>query len=442
MPLALLATIALAAVPPPAISAAADDLVLRLGAPAADRRALALAVEADAPALAQPLETALAGALGRRGWAVAPVRGDPDPEARARQTGADWLLRVRGGLVPGRPEVALVGEAIPTWPSFFLQRRPGARPVPPRLVQARVAADPETLLLGRPPRPLDAGHLAIRKLARIPGRVLALAVGDPAGDGAATAILAVTPAEVLLLSPQGAVLARRALDPDLRRPIRAPAATAAIGEFGGGRLAYAVAGAPQGEVLALRGGRLEPAGAIAAAPLCAGAAGRLFGAFAPGKGALADVLSDAVPADARPRSGRELLAVAAAPRGGRIAFAVLGADFRLELLGPDLAPVAPPVEGVGAGFALADLDGNGTAEVVASAAAAGATDRIRVLAPLAPSPLAFESPPVEGTILAGAAGDLTGDGVDDALLAAIAPGEGGAPATDLLLITADPREVP
>jgi hypothetical protein len=46
---------------------------------------------------------------------------------------------------------------------------------------------------------------------------------------------------------------------------------------------------------------------------------------------------------------------------------------------------------------------------------------------------------VAGLILCGAGADLTGDGVDDALLAADAGGPDG-PATELWLLTADVRE--
>jgi hypothetical protein len=146
--------------------------------------------------------------------------------------------------------------------------------------------------------------------------------------------------------------------------------------------------------------------------------------------------------DARPRSDRELYGVSAAPRGGPIAFAALGADLRLELLGPDLQPAAPSVPGVGVGFALADLDGEGTAEVVASSPDASGEDRVRVLAPRPEHPLLYESDPLSGAILAGAGGDLTGDGVDDAVLALVSPAAGGAFVTDLLLVTSDARELP
>src|SRR6266540_648071 len=141
---------------PPALATAAEALAREVGAPAEGRRALLLAVEARAPALRAPLETALDAALAAQGYAVTPHRAGGDPEAGARAGGQDWLLRVRAGLVPGRRELALVGELIPAWASFFLQRRPDARAVPPRIVQARAAADPETLLLAREAPPAGA----------------------------------------------------------------------------------------------------------------------------------------------------------------------------------------------------------------------------------------------------------------------------------------------
>jgi hypothetical protein len=416
---------------PPAILAVSGELAAEVGPPPEGRRGVALAVEAPAPALAAPVATALAAALGARGYAVVPLRAGPDAEPRARAAGADWLVHVSAGLVPGRREVALVAEVIPAWPSFFLQRTPGARAIPPRVVQARAEADPETLLLARP---LAERGVVVRPLARLPGRVLALAAGD-AGDGT-TSLLTVAADEATLLSGAGEVLARRALDAPGRRPVRWAAATAAIGDLGAGRIGWAVAGAPSGEVAVRRGERLDVVATPAAAPLCAGGAGPLFGAFAEGEGILRDVLSRSAAPAAAPRSARALLGAAAAPAGGPIAFAALRDDLRLELLGPDLSPAAPALAGEGAGFALADLDGDGTPEVVASSPAAGAPDRVRVLAPRPDAAPLFASGPLAGRVLAGAAGDLTGDGVDDAVLA-LWPDDGG---TVLLLVTSDARE--
>lgn len=453
-PLVLAVSLASAAAPPPSsLLSAAEALADRVGAPAEARRGLALAVEASAPALARAAEAALAGALALRGYAVSPLRREPDPEGRARADGADWLLRVKAGLVPGHPEserrgeaaspprgppggeIALVGEIVPTWTSFFLQRRPGARPAAPRVVQARAPADPETLLLARP---IAERGVAVRPLGRLPGRVLALAVGD--AGGGTPVVLAVLEEEALLVSGRGEVLARRPLDRGGRAPVRDPAATAAVGEIGGGRLAWALAGAPRAEAAVRRGERLDVVASLPAAPLCVGGAGALFGAFAQGKGVLRDLLAHRADPAVPARSDRELFAVAAAPSAGPIAFAALRTDHVLELLAADLSPAGPRLPGVGAGFALADLDGDGTAEVVASGVEPDRPDRVRVLAPLASAPLVFESEPVEGALWAGASGDLTGDGIEDAVLAAVRdPGEGG---TAILLVTADPRGTP
>jgi hypothetical protein len=424
-----------AATAPPALDAVAAALTREVGPPAEGRRALLLAVDARAPALANALETALTGALSTAGYAVVPARGGVDAEGRARALGQDWLLRVQAGLVPGRRELAAVGELIPAWASFFLQRQPEARAIPPRVVNARAAADPETLLLAREPGSSGA-PLSVRRLARVPGRVLALAVGEPAEPGR-TAVVAVTDTAVLVLGALGEQLAERTGAGLELRPVRAAAAVVAVGDFGGGRIALRRAGAPRGEVLAVAGERLQPAGTLDAAPLCAGDAGRLFGAFEPGTGVLRDRLSALVD-DGPARSARTLYGAACAPRGGPVAHAVLGTDLTVELLGPDLDPVpAPAPLSTGCGFALGDVDGDGAAELVASSADPSAPEVIRVVAPLSGRTLSVAAARIPGPLVAGAAGDLTGDGVDDAVLAAVV--DGGA-ATELLLVTSDPRE--
>jgi hypothetical protein len=59
--------------------------------------------------------------------------------------------------------------------------------------------------------------------------------------------------------------------------------------------------------------------------------------------------------------------------------------------------------------------------------------------------VAWESPPIPGAVVAAAAADLTGDGLDDVVLVAVKrcggrPCAGDAAETTLWLLTLDPRE--
>ncbi len=419
-----------------ALGRAGDVGAARLAEAAAPRELLALAVSAPgAEALAGPLATAVAEALSRRGFAVAPLTAGrlADPEASARSLGADRLLRIHAALAPGRRELDLLAEVVPTRTNFFLQRAPEVRPGASRLLSLSVPADAASLALARGAPPRGSGPLpvALRPLARLEEPVLALAAGD-AGSG--PSLVAVTPSAVILLGPDGRELLRRPHPAAAMAPLRRPGATVAVGDFGGGRVALRLAGAPAGEVLALAGGALRPVATLSAAPLWASGSGRVFGAFAPGKPTLADQFAPRAEAAARPRSAREFVAFAGAPRPGAVAFAAVSGDGVVVLLGPDLAPVGR-VDGVGAGLALADLDGDGEPELVASDAAAGSEDRVRVLR-LPSGQVVHESPSLPGSLLCGAAADLTGDGLDDAVLAASLPGG----ASQLWLVTADRRE--
>jgi hypothetical protein len=444
--------------PPGALAGLAEAVAAALGAPEEGRRGLALALQAPSDGLAPSLTAALLATLGRSGWSVSAVGSGAGAEAAARAVGADWLLRLTaGGAADGR-ELVAVGEAIPLWASFFLQARPGVRPAPPRLVSVRTPSDEAARLLLRQERHPDLAKAVLRRLARLPYLVLALAAGDAGEPG--PSILVVEPRGVRLLDATGRALAARTLDPSGRRPVRLPAATAVLAPLGGGRIGVALAGAPAGEVLVRHGGRLDLVATLPMVPLASGEAGLLFGAFAEDKGALQDLLSNGADPSARPRSALDLTAVTAAPHGGRVAFAALLPAGLLQLLGPDLAPVGA-VAGVGAGFALADLDGDGAAELVASQATAGGADRLRVVRPAlatppagarvpddaaaaagrAPGPvIAFQSGPIEGQFTAAAAADLTGDGLDDAILAAEVAGQDGTQATELWLLTLDPLE--
>jgi hypothetical protein len=427
---ALAAAPADAAARPRALDVAAVELAARATAEEEPGK-LALAVAAPGEELRPAVEAALADALARRGFSVLALRGAElaDPHAAARDRGADALLRVR--VTPGPTQLALAAELSRTRPNFFLQGD-APRPVP-RLAATTIPLDPALRGLIAPPR-LDA--LALVPLGELPERVLALAAG-PVAQGAVR-LVAVTPTGVALLAPGGALLAVRPLPAPPPGPrVRDLAAVAAVGDFGGGRIAYAVAGRPEGEILAGEGDHLEPVASIPAAPLAAGGAGALFGAFEPGRGTLQDLLSPLVDPEARPRSGRALFAVAAAPRPGRVAFAALETDFSLRLLGADLEPAGRAVPGVGVGFALADLDGDGEPELVASRPSPGPSDQLRVVRPGAPERVLFTTPELMGSVVAAAAADVTGDGIDDVVVAAAQPAGG----TRLWLLTADAQGV-
>jgi len=424
------------------LSAAAETVAARLAAECSSPEVVGLQVSAPgAEGLTAPLATALGGSLSRRGFAVALLAAVPGAAAEdaARSLELDRLLRVTAGLLPGRRELVLAVESVPVRPSFFLQRAPGIRPGG-ALWTTSVAADETTLLLARTgARPPPGGSsLWVRPLFRVAEPVLALAAGDVAGNGEVFLAL-VTPSAVEVLDAGGAPRARHAL-PRAAGP-RHGAATAAVGALGAGRIGFQVAGSGPGALLRLADGELRPVASLPLAPLTAGDHGALYGSFVPGKAALSDLLVTAPEAAARPRSAREHAAFASAPRPGRVAHAWVSGEGVLTLLGPDLEPVGAPLEGIGSGVALADLDGDGEPEVVASSAEPGPDDRVRVLrvgpasSPgAAPAPM-LESARVPGAILAGTAADLTGDGLDDAVLAAHLPGGG----TQLWLVTADPR---
>jgi hypothetical protein len=430
--LALLAAAPAAAAPEGgSLSRAAEELASRIAeGTAPDRVALAVAAP-GADGLADPFAAALTGALARRRLAPIALRGREAPEQAARAQGADRLVRVRLALSAGGRELAVAAEVASLRENFFLQRtRP---PAEERLVAFAVAADAVARALSRPAAVRRLPSPVLVPLFAFPEPVLALAVLE-GGDGAS--LVAATPEGLVLLSTAGQRLAFRAAPPAAGPPLRQPAAALAVGEFGGGRIAWQLAGRPEAEVLATEGGRLEPVARVPAAPLAAGGAGSLFGAFAPGLPAFQDRVATSADAAAPLRSARRLLGAAAAPRPGRAAFAVLHDDDRVEILDASLAPSCPAVEGVGGGLALADLGGEGEAELVASSAEPGESDRVRVLRLFPSAETVYQSQPVPGAILAAAAGDLTGDGLDDAVLAAVQPsGE-----TRLWLLTADPRE--
>jgi len=408
---------------------AADELAAGLADGPPDRVGLAVSAP-GADGLADPFAGALAAALARRGHAPVALPARASPEA-ARAAGADRLVLVRLALTPAAGQLVAAAEVVPLRENFFLQRMGRA---PSRHLTASAHADAEVRALARPQGERPTAP-ALVPLFTIGEPVLALAV-DEAGD--APTLLVATSRSLSRHARDGQLLASRpAPAPPAGPRLRRAAAALAVGDYGGGRVAWQLAGSASAEVLDGQGASLRPVASLAAAPIASGGAGALYGTFAPGLPLLLDRLSPGAEPAALLRSGRLLQGAAAAPRPGRAAFAVLRADGVAELLTANLEGVGAPVEAVGAGFALADVDGDGEPELVASSTAVGESDRVRLVRPGSRPEVVYQSPPVPGAILAAAAGDLTGDGLDDAVLAAEQPdGE-----TRIWLLTSDAREV-
>jgi hypothetical protein len=383
----------------------------------AETTVLGVAVEAPGvPALAGAIEGRLVDRLRAAGFRGAFLVAREAADA----AGADAHLRLAVGI---DDELSAAGDVAAVRVNFFTGRPTG----PGGLVSAAVPADREARLLARSgpaPRPA-AVPVTVRRWAALPAAPLALAAGDLDGDGRPE-VAVLDPAAVWVLAGDGTEVAHFPLPPPGPGaiPSRDPAGALAIAE---GTVRWFATTAGAGGALRLEAGTLVDRGGAAAGavPLAAGAAGTLVAsplrgtnAFGPGIGRGA----------AAAQADGPILGAAAAPRPGPVAFALARDDGAVELLGPDLAPTAPPLADAGAAVALADLDGDGAVELVASGLDVDPPDRVRVFAiePGAAPGLRFESDDLPARLLAGAAADLDGDGRDEALLAGPAAGGGAA----------------
>jgi hypothetical protein len=437
------------ALPPPSgLERAAQSAAQRFAAAIASaprETAVGVAVSSpDAPELARAAQSALLAQLSRMGFkaALAIAAGPEAAEAEARARGLDWLLRA-AARVDGS-EIALAGDALPTWVNFWA----GADPVRAEgggAIAARAVADADVLTLARrplTPRPSPATPFGLRLLARLPERVVAVAVGDLDGDGRGEIALQL-PAAVVVLRPDGERLARRDQGGLGRaaRPPREPAgALAALGCEPAARPALATGGRQpgperpclasfsfglaKGELLRLEGGELTPVQALDAPALAAGAAGAISGAALPGRNLFAP--------EVRLASGKGAtlpfapISVAASSRSAGPAFLAIATDGAALLLSEELEPLEAALPPLGAGAAMGDFDGGGVAELVTTGRVR-AEDRARLWRAddWSEGPL-FESEPVPGGFVAGAAGDLDGQGRDEAVLVAWNPDGGSA----------------
>ena len=354
----------------------------------------------------------------------------------AIDAGADSLLEVTLHLTSG--SLLVTGTLTPTWRNFWTGELSGR----PRAVAARVPADDAARLLARSAEasePLPG--LLLRPLLQVPGRALAVAVGDATGDG--TPVIAVLTDRAVSLVGLGGrgpsvlathdLLGRHLAD----APARDPAGGVVVAPIAlKPAVAYGDTGHFQGEVLAFDGHDLTHLAGLPQVPLAAGGGAILYGTPVPGTGTFARDLR-LVPADGPAvhlTARAPVVSAAVGPQGDAVA--VVDDTWHLEWLagpearatGGDGTVAGVPDAPVGAGLALADLDGDGTPERVGTAALApGVRDRLVIATPKG---RVRARRTVSGTVRALAAGDL-GPGGTPAVVVATWDGK----ATWLYLLT-------
>lgn len=369
-------------------------------------------IEGSPAPASRVLGSLVMASMSARQLAPVPVtaRDATEAERFAREQGLRSLVRLTLALEP--PKLVVRGDALSTWVNFWSGATP-TRAGPAAAVVSSVDADLEALTLAgatpsSPTRPLE---LNLGVLAHLPALPAALTVADVDGDKRAEVIALVGDA-VFTWSSDGKLKSRVELSVPLStRPTREPFGLLSVVN---GRLLVWSSRRERSEAFTWQRDAWRSSGA----------------GEAPGLG----------PVTFSPRPGFTSFSSQLTWAGKTLAwpepiaqFALFGA-MALSVSPNGTAAIArgqgpaTQLSGVGCGSTLADLDGDGAPEVVASSSrSTGEVDELRVV-----SLGAFESAQarggqlneaavawqkkVEGRVIVAANGDLDGDGVDEVVL--------------------------
>jgi len=384
---------------------------------------VAIQVDAPTPALGRAVASLISAELSRR--RLSPVVLDANAvtaERLAREKDLRSLLRV--SVTAENARLAARGDVLPTWVNFWAGAAP-TRSGPAAAIAASVDADVQAMTLaatvaaGSPSAPLKLG---LGVLAKLPGVPAAIAVGDLDGDKRPE-IAVLMDDELLVLSSEGKPIARY----DLRslavalRPTREPFGAVSILT---GRLTYVSGRRAHGETLTLQGGSLKPVAVSDDVTLDA-----ITVRLVPGLNAFAAEASWF----GKPLSLPALLTTTSTRAGLSLFLFANGSGSITRGTPPAAAFTSAPSAAV-----LADLDGDQSPELVTTSSRFFVDgDDVRVVPVAAAEAIAarsgsladatpvFSGATPRGRVLAIAAADLDGDGTEEVVLGAwLADGTG------------------
>ena len=418
---------------------ALEKLAARVAQEIADGQAeppVAILVRAGSPSFARTFTTLIAARLARQNLAPVAVEAPElsSGEMEARAAGARALVRLtlslEGGLLRAR------GDLLGTWVNFWSGSTPTRPASPAAVIDASMEADAQSLTLAiaapasrSPAAPAGADGLRLESavFARLPRWTAALAAGDLNGDGR-DEVVALTDEEIVVFSPDGRVLARRELRslPVSASPSREPFGAVSVDPVAH-VVSYLSAQRALGEALTpvQVGARFRVAKTLERAPLAQIGGEELTGELVPGQNAFRPEIALAGNGSRWTAPGAFTTLSAFAAKSGPEILLVFPSGAAAWRRGFAAGGPSLELRGLGAASALADLDGDGAAEIATTEPAwAPSPEVLRILR--APSSVAstggaadplFRAELSRGRALQIAAADLNGDRAQELVVA-------------------------